>query len=274
MRNLFSFIFRNYFFFLFLILESFTLYLTFQHNHFHNSVVLKSANNITGNILASANSIKEYFSLKDVNRHLAEENAKLHALTKEAFIKTDRTVFYHSDTLYRKQYSYLNARIISSTTNKRSNFIMLDKGKLQGVEEDMGVIAPNGVVGIVTEVSNNFSKVISLLHKDSRISAKLKNSNYRGFLIWEGHSPSYGTLIDLPSYVPVKEGDTIVTSGNSLIFPEEIMIGTIKEIGIDPGDNYYKIKVAYTVDFNNITYVHIIGNLYRDELLKLEGGEK
>lgn len=274
MRNLFSFILKNNFFFLFLLLESFALYLSVQHNYYHNSVVIKSTNNITGSVLQSVNSIKEYFALREVNRHLAEENARLHSIIRNAYIRTDRNVFYHDDTLFRKQYTYVNARIISNTVNKRSNFIMLDKGRMQGIEEDMGVIAPNGVVGIVTEVSNNFSKVISLLHKDSRISARLKKNNYRGFVIWDGASPRYATLIDLPAYVPVEKGDTIVTSGNSLIFPEDIMIGVIEEAYVDKGDNYYKIKIALAVDFHNVTHVHVINNMYRDEQFMLEGDNK
>lgn len=274
MRNLFSFIIRNYFFFLFLVLESAALYLTVQHNYFHNSVVLKSSNSFVGNVLRFSNNIREYFDLREVNQHLAEENARLHALTPKAFIVTDRNVFYNNDTLMRKQFSFVNARILSNSTNKRSNFMILDKGSMQGIKEDMGVIAPNGVVGIVVEVSNNFSKVLSLLHKDSRISAKLQKSNYRGFLIWDGDNPHFGTLIDLPSYVAVQKGDTIVTSGNSLIFPEDIMIGTIEEAYVDKGDNYYKIKITLSVDFNSITHVHIIGNLYKEELEKLQGGDK
>jgi rod shape-determining protein MreC len=274
MRNLFTFILRNYFFFLFLLLESISIYLVIQNNYYHSSVMFKSANAITGNVLKTVNSVKEYFYLREVNRHLAEENARLHALTRKAYILTDRNVFYQNDTLFRRQYSFVNARIISSSTNKRANYLMIDKGRLQGIEPDMGVMAPNGVVGIVAEVSNNFSKVISVLHKDSRISAKLKNSDYRGFVIWEGLNPRQGTLIDLPAYVSVQKGDTILTSGNSLIFPEDVMIGTIEEAYVDKGDNYYKIKLNFTVDYHNITHVHVIGNLYRSEQVKMEESGK
>jgi rod shape-determining protein MreC len=134
----------------------------------------------------------------------------------------------------------------------------------------MAVVSPNGIVGIVNGVSSNFSYVMSLLHSETKISAKLKKNNATGSVSWEGGSYKSGMLADIPSHILIKTGDTVITSGFSLDFPEGIIIGNIASYTLNPGDNFYKIKINFSTDFNKLDNVYVVKNLFKEEQLKLK----
>lgn len=273
MRNLIAFLWKNSFFFLFLILEAMAIFLLVNNNYYQRRVVVNSTTDIAGHILEAYDDVVSYFALKDANRELAEENTMYRNMQPDAFIRTDTGRFYRDDTLYNRQYRYIAAKVISNSLNRRNNYLKLNKGRIHGLEPDMAVIAPNGVVGQVIEVSDNFSSVMSVLNSQSRISAKLKKSNQVGSLYWGGEDYRMGKLVDIPSHVQLETGDTVVTSGYSFIYPEGRLIGFVKDFSIEPGDNFFKIDVRFSVDYNNIHHVYVIKNLFRDELMELEEKE-
>jgi rod shape-determining protein MreC len=269
MKIFFQFLLRQHFFFIFLLLEVFSFILLVQNNFYQKSSFINSTNTFTGNILTTINNVSQYFSLRDANHKLSEENARLLSESKKYFMKTDDQIFLYKDTLYRQQYEFVSAKVIGNTTNNRNNYLTLNKGSRQGIQKDMGVITSNGIVGIVKEVSPNFSSVISVLHKDTKISAKVKKNGHLGTVKWSGGDYRYGDLIDIPTHVKPTIGDTIITSGYSSSFPEGIMIGTISDFRIDKGDNFYTITIKFSTDFNNISYAYVIRNIMKDEQNKL-----
>ncbi len=177
MKNIFVFIWRNHFVFLFLLLQSFAIYLLIQNNNYQRAGFINSANVVSGNFLNFYSNITEYFSLKKANEILASENAELKKHHPNSYFRYDVQVFNINDTIYRQQYNYRAARVVNKSVNKRNNYITLNRGSLHGVEPDMAVITPVGVVGIVKNVSENFCTVISMLHVNSKISAQIKNNN-------------------------------------------------------------------------------------------------
>jgi rod shape-determining protein MreC len=272
MRNLFVYIWKQYFFFLFLILEVIAFSLFFQNNAYQRAFFINSANSISGGIYSRYADISEYFSLKAINKNLAEENARYRTQLKSSFLISDKNVFTKNDTSYRQHYDYISAKVINNSVNRRNNFITLNKGFAQGVRKDMAVITPNGVMGIVKEVTSNFSSVISVLHKDSKISAKIKKNEQVGTIVWEGDDYRFCFLKDIPTHVKPHVGDTIITSGYSGIFPEGIFIGKVYDYYVNKGENFYTLKVKFEVDYNNITYVYVIKNLLKDEQRIIEEG--
>lgn len=167
----------------------------------------------------------------------------------------------------RKQlYDYTTATVIYSSTNKKHNYLLIDKGIRDSIYPDMGVISPYGVVGVVNEVSENFASVISLLHPMSRISAKILPANQIGAIVWEGGDPNYGYLLDIPIHMEVNIGDSIYTSGFSNVFPKEILIGTVAEKKEQAQSTFQNIKVRFSVPFNKVDNVYLVKNLYKTEL--------
>jgi rod shape-determining protein MreC len=172
--------------------------------------------------------------------------------------------------LYTQQYTFVNARVVNNSIGRRNNFITLDKGTSNGVEKDMGVISSSGVVGIVKDVSLHYCTVMSVLHKNTKISTRFKNSNYFGSLVWNGENHREATFLEIAKHVKFKTGDTLVTTVYSSIFPEGIMVGVVKSWELKPGDNFYKINVKLSTNFANLSHVYIVDNLMKREQLELE----
>jgi len=269
MRTLFQFLLKHNYFILFLILETIAFVYIIKSNNYQHSIFISSANNITGKILETANNIDQYFKLRKINEILAKENAYYKSLSKNSYIITDNREFFVNDTLYRQQYKYIVAKVINNSVNKRNNYLTLNKGYKQGIRKDMSVITSNGIIGIVANVSENFSSVISVLHEKTRIVAQIKKNSYPGTLLWDGKNCKYAILKDIPTHVDVKQGDTIITGSYSNLFPEGILIGTVADVNNKKGDDFLNIKVLFSIDYRTITWVYVVNDLMKEEINKL-----
>ena len=270
MRNLINFIWRHSNFILFISLEFFAISLVVNNNGYQKSVAFAWVSEKTGKIQSGYNSLWEYLNLKQTNKDLAAENARYRSMLPSAFLITDTLVHHKNDMLYRQQYEMLSAEVISNTTNSATNYMQLNKGTLEGIGKDMAVISPTGVIGIVVNVSRNFSWVMSLINKETKISARIKKNGQIGTIAWEGGSYRFASLKDIPTHVRISRGDTIVTSGYSYEFPQGEIIGVINDFNIKSGEHFYDINVRLGVNFNNLAHVYVIRNLLRDEQKKLE----
>lgn len=270
MQPLFRFFLKYYNTFLFFFLEVIAFILIVNTNYYQQSVFVTTTNSVSGGIYKVYSNITEYLALKSVNKILAEENAQLLNRQKTSFIKTDNKIFVINDTLYQQQYTYVSAKVISNSVNRVNNYLTLNKGIRHGIKKNMGVITSKGIVGIVKDVSVNFCTVYSMLHSKSKISAKLKKGNNVGTILWNGNDYKVVTMKDVPTHVKVAIGDTVISSGYSLMFPEGIAIGSVYSYDINKGKDFYEIKVKLFNDFNNISYVYIVKNLMKEELTELE----
>lgn len=273
MRNIFLFI-RRYFNFIFLLLlQVFCIYLIVHYNTYHTAVAAGFMNEVTGKINKQYNKIDYYFQLKKTNEQLAKDNERLRNLVKENFDKPDTASKIVTDSIphdtlgHRRVWQYYSAKVVSSSVSAQNNFIVLARGSAQHLKKDEGVVDPNnGIVGIITDVSENFSVVMSLLHKDSRISAKLKKGGDAGQVIWDGKDPNRLSLIEIRKSAKVAKGDTVFTSGFTTTFPYGLMIGTIDEIVPEKSTNNYLIKLKSTANFYNLQYVYAIENYQKEEI--------
>ncbi|HPG32214.1 MAG: rod shape-determining protein MreC [Lentimicrobiaceae bacterium] len=269
MRHILAFIWKHNFFFLFLVLEVVSVILIANKSYYQRSVITKATDGITGSVFSTYSGITSYFTLKQENARLANENARLLNQLKANQVAIDTTTQTVTDTVYQQQYIFTVARVISNSTTLRSNYIMLNKGSRQGIHRDMAVINPDGIVGTVVSVSENFSWVMSVLNKHTKISARINRLNQMGTVVWNGGSPASGTLLDIPAHVKVNKGDTITTSGFSHIFPEGIMVGKVEKIHIESGEHFYVIDFRFSADLNSLGNVYVIENLHRKEQLEL-----
>jgi len=275
MQQLVYFFRKFKYFIFFLLLEFIALALIFNNLDFHKSKFVNSANAITGGICLKASNISEYWSLKSENKFLAEENTRLkNLLEKNILLNINKdTVVIDTITIdttkYQQKYSYSSAKIIKNNYNKEFNFLTIDKGKLQGIQKEIAVINSKGIIGIIDNVSDNYARIQSILNRNSKINARLKNSNYFGTLGWNGKNYNTVQLSDIPRQAPLKIGDTIETGGKSTIFPEGILIGTISEIN---KGNYADNKVNVTLfnDMSNLGFVYIIKNFHKEEINTLK----
>ncbi len=269
MQQIFNFLIRNKNNILFLFLLAVSVFLTIQNHAFHKSRFISSANSVTGGVYSWANNIDKYLHLDEYNARLLEENKKLRNIISN--INDSISVEKQLDsTSFEGDYMFRTARVINNNFAKVDNYLTLNRGEKSGIEEEYGVITSQGIVGIVDRVNKNYSRVISILNSRSRINAQLKKTSHFGSLVWNGKDPNVVQLIDVPRQAPLQKGDTIITGGRSLIFPQGLPIGEVTDFSLDQTQSYYTIDVKLFNDMTNIGYVYVIENVNKDEVKALE----
>jgi len=267
MNYILRFLYKYNILLFFIILESFSIYLVVKHNNFQNARFFNSVQGVTAYFSERYDDFEEYITLRTVNDQLVKENAELrNQLYKYTY--TEKTGTRIKEPMLQK-YFYIPAKVINNSTNKQYNYITINKGSKDGIKPEMGVVSADGIVGIVGAISENYAVVISLLNRNLKISAKFKRNNHFGSFEWTGKDYREGFLNDIPLHVKPAIGDTIITSGLSVIFPEGMLIGIVRDFKIiDP--NFYTINVVLSNDFRRLTYVQVIGNKMKEEQEELE----
>ncbi len=243
--------------------------LTLQQKNYQRTKFINSANYISGGIYSSINSIEDYLNLKEVNTELQSENAILRSELISSLKKINGYYYQFNDTLYNQKYVYRIADVISNNYSSPSNYITLNMGSNDGIIEEMGVISPSGVVGMVGAVSNNYSTVISFLHPKTVISCKLKSNGVSGLLQWTGGDISKAQIKDIPITTRIMQGDSVLTSGYSSVFPGGVYMGKIKSFKKDLETQTQRIIVDLNIDFSSLNKVYVVENLYKTELEEL-----
>ncbi|MEI7801588.1 MAG: rod shape-determining protein MreC [Bacteroidota bacterium] len=270
MRNIFSLLVRYHAFILFVLLEVSSIVLIVNNKSYHRAAFINSSSVVSAQVFSVYDNFIEYLHLSDENKRLANENASLRSQLKSSFYDASFQQITVNDSANKQLYKYIPAKVINITTNKLNNYITIDKGKNQGVDVKMAVIGSDGIVGIVKDVSDNYASVISLLHNDFRVSARVGDGGNLGSLSWDGSSPEQAQLDEIPKQIKIHNGDKIYTSGESKKFPEHILIGTISSFTPNTNDNFYDIEVKLSTNFRSISYVYVVNNLMKNEQETLE----
>jgi len=262
MYNLVRFLQKHYFILLFVFLEVVALVMLSRSQCYQRAAVNHRTNAIAANIYHLRSDISGYFSLRHQNIMLQKQNAELLkqlALVKEQLPEPD-------SALKSQIYDYIPATVINNTVDLRNNYIIINKGYRDGVTRDMGLVSPDGVAGIIIGVSEHYATAMSLLHKHAALSIRFLNNDQIANLHWRGGDYHLAEVVDIPSHVIPKEGDTIVTSGHSFVFPEGIMVGTVAEHVDSERGNLNTAKVVFSTNFGKLRHVFVVKNAHRKEL--------
>ena len=255
---------------IFLILEILAFLLVVNKNDLQRSVAFRYATTLSAWTYEVTNLVTDYFGLAEANKYLAEENARLYKEIADYKSKFVDSVDVQSMVIYQSSENYLSAKVVFNSVYDLQNYIIIDKGSAHGVEEDMGVFAPQGVVGVVQRVSKNYAVVLPIINPEQVISAKIKGNNQLGSVKWTGKSPLKAKLYEIPSHVNVVAGDSVVTSGFSAIFPEGVMIGVVDKAAHVENTMYCDVDINLAVDFQSLSYVTVAVFENKNELLNLQ----
>ena len=255
MQRIIYFLIRNKNFILFLTLLSISISLNFSYNEYNKSKFINSSNFIFSSLYDTKFTVSKYLNLELQNQLLLEENKNL-----KKILFNSETPTKSFDSINSIGFEVMTASVIKNSYSKTNNFITINKGSKHGIGIDNGVISSNGVVGIIDKTTTNYSRLISILNTNFLLNAKFKNSNYFGVLSWNGKNINKVQLKDVPKQAKIKIGDTIVTGGNSLIFPKGILIGYIQSFKLDNSENYLELEVNLSTDMTNIENLYIIDN--------------
>ncbi|MTK53461.1 rod shape-determining protein MreC [Paludibacter sp.] len=277
MEQLLRFLMRYGVYFLFVFLEAISFVFIVNQNSFQRASFLSSSNYISASVYSAANSFVEYFGLSEANKQLSDENNQL----KNKVVRLEAELAQLTDTTDRrplvladKEYQFIAAKVISNSVNKLKNSITLNKGRLDGIEPEMGVINNQGVVGVVSAVTDHYASVIPVLNSKSRISCKSKRSNDFGVLLWNGIDPDYVQVDEVPRHAVIHVRDTLVTSGFSSIFPEGIPVGYVTRCATPENKSYYSIEAKTAAIFRTLSYVKVVKFKYKEELREVQKEEE
>ena len=271
MQKLIYFIQKYRYFLFFLFLELIAFQLIINNLSFHKSKFINSASSITGGFYSKTNSMRDYFQLDIENKELLNENLilrnKLEKLSQSIDTPALTEIFEKTD--FRQRYSYIQGRIEKNQFRSNYNFLTINLGKKDSLVPEMGVINSKGILGITENVLYSYSRVRSILNKNSKINAKLKNSNYFGTLTWDGFDYNSTQLLDIPRQARLKIGDTIITGGMSSIFPEGIPIGSIDNIANEASIKRI-INIKLFNDMSSLKNIYVVKDFDKQQLMNLE----
>ncbi|MEI7959622.1 MAG: rod shape-determining protein MreC [Chitinophagaceae bacterium] len=277
MKNIIGFIRQNFTFFTFLILQIVSLVMLSSFSKSHQTFLGGWTNQMIGEINTRYNNWSYFFRLKETNAKLVLENIELRNQLKQNFVPYDTskklaTIILRKDSLEKvRKFFYLPAKVVGNTFTLQKNYITIERGSLQGVKKDMAAISPDGsIVGIVVEVGENYSKIMSLLHRNSKVSAMLKRDKVAGTVEWDGSDPEILTLKNISKSAAPKLGDTIYTSPYSASFPPQLMVGRVTQIIADPASNFLTLNLKSSTNFYTLEYIYLVENKRMAEQLGIE----
>lgn len=261
--------------FVFILYVVLSCVMLFRNNPYQHHVYLTSAGKVASTVYGTANSITGYFHLREINEDLQQRNAALEneviGLRNRLRDANDRLMADSASVDSAiSDFSFIMAHVINNSITRPHNYITLDRGATDGIKPEMGVVDQNGVVGIVNVTGEHTSRVISLLNSDLRLSCKVKGNDAFGSLVWDGRNPREAVLEELPRHVQFEMGDTVITSGYSVVFPEGIPVGIILSHHKDDDDNFYSLRVRLLSDFTTLSTVRVLENAFKEEIKIIE----
>ena len=271
MKNLLNFLLRYGAWFIFSILVIISFAILFTYNSYHSSIYFSSANAISGSIYGVTSEISEYFNLREINKSLETNNARLenevlnlrYQLAEYKTLTSDSAVILSMES---PRYDYVAATVINNNVRHPKNYFSINRGSQDGIRTGQGVVDHNGVVGIVNVTGPHSSRIISVLNEAQRFSVKLKDTDFIGSLIWKGGDPSIAYMEEVPRHAKYQSGDTVVTSGYSLSFPANIPIGTVMNRIKGEDDNFFILKIKLIPDFKSLSTVRVINDNFKESL--------
>ena len=277
MKNIIGFIRQNFTFFTFLILQIVSLVMLSSYSKSHQTFFGGMTNQVIGDINTRYNNWSYFFSLKKTNALLTAENVALRNQLAQNFVPFDTTkklgtLILRKDSLEKtRKFYYYPAKVVGNTFTLQKNYITIERGALQGVKKDMAAISPDGsIVGIVIEVNDNYSKIMSLLHRNSKVSAMLKRDKVAGTVEWDGSTPDILILKNISKSAAPKIGDSVLTSPYSASFPAQLMLGRVTKVVVDPASNFLTLELKSATNFYNLEFIYLVENKRMNEQLNLE----
>jgi rod shape-determining protein MreC len=271
MERLLNFVYAYRAFFTFLLLEIFCTWLIIQNNQYQSTKYFNSSNRLIAKMNQTSQNIREYFSLADINKTLAEENSSLRTKLdqREQALQFLQLNQVKDSTLFIR-FDFVSAKVVNNTTKYYKNFITINRGADAGLEPGMAAISSGCAVGKVKSVSNHFAVLISLLNLDEQVSCIIKRSGHFGTIQWDGTNPSVVDLKYIPRHAQPVVGDSIVTSGYNAVFPSGIFIGKINAFKLNNEAPFYEIKVELGLDFSKLAFVDVIKSRLKNERDSIE----
>ena len=216
----------------------------------------------TGLITGTSDRWQQYVSLQDVrldNERLRTEMGELQIQLQQerALAQEARTLRALLDLKRSTKLDTISAAVIAGGASPDFRTLTIDKGTRQGVQTDMAVVAPAGVVGRVITPTARAAKVQLLIDRNAAVAGLVERTRAQGVVVGTG-----GDRLEM-EYVPgtadIKAGDRVVTSGIDGIYPKGFLIGQIESVQRGAGD-YTSVVVKPAVELSALEAVLVVSS--------------
>ncbi len=269
MFKIFAFFRRNSVELLFVFLQILAFTILVQSKSFHQA----RWSTVTAKWMYGINqkraTLNSYFTLAKQNEQLQRENAQLRSLLSSG-ISSSATDSVRNDDVYRVQYRMFPTVAVQRSYRKANNYLVIDKGSKHGVYSGMGVVSPQGVVGVVKDVGKNYATVITVLHSKFRLSTRMLSNTFFGTMMWDGRNFRYTRITDLPSHAAIEIGDSVVTDTRSAIFPPGIPVGKISSFELNAASDNIEAQIELHTDFSALYLVYLVEEVEYEDRRQIE----
>ena len=272
MRKLLEFIRSIYVMVLFVVLEAIAVGYYAHSTYYTQARLLARSNQVVGGVHGVFAGIRHYFSLGRENRdllaHVAEMKERL-AVYEEA--ETAARLDSYMQDVGISKYRVITASVISNTVNRAQNLVVLNRGRRDGVAEEMALLASDGsMAGYVVDCTERYSVAMSVLNTSFRASGKLVGADYFGSIYWAGDDRYHVRMKELSKYARVTEGEEVVSSGFSQYFPADVLIGYVESFSLADTQMAYDVVIRLAVDVSQLTDVILVRNRDIEDVQELE----
>lgn len=266
MKLLFDFLYKHIATIVFIILEMVAVVLLYNSNDFSRTVIARNTLTVQSYLTTVGSDVAGYFCLRETNRTLSEDNARLNeelTALRAVFdsLRCDSVV----NAFPSVNVNYIPARIIFQSINGTRNYVIINRGSADGIIEDMGVVANGCAYGVVGNVAPHYAVVLPLINTTVQVSAKIKNNEQLGLIAWQGGREDRVSLNEIPSHVRPQPGDSICTSSFSSIFPENVLIGRVSNQKDKNAEDFSRVTVNLAIDYGAVRYVAVVRNRTKEE---------
>lgn len=257
MPNLFKFFSNNNAYLLLLLYCGIAgLLIKFEENYSLKSL-LSRGTEVRATLSQGLSEISLYINLKQENEKLTLQNSALLAdvIVKGNALRDTASIDRAASFMNNAPVHLIPARVVERRFDTSENVMIIDVGDKQGIEKDMAVLTPDGLVGRVIQVSRNYAKVMPLIHSEFSVSVVSDSSNTHGILRWNGEQEQIAQMHYVPLSSSMYKREKISTADFSTFALRGIPVG--KVIEVIPEKQFYRINIELGVDFSSLTHVMV-----------------
>jgi rod shape-determining protein MreC len=193
----------------------------------------------------------ENSALRDLNLQLSREVVKM----RQSVIENDklRSMLNFKNT---QRHTLLACEVIGKSTSEFRNYITINRGASDGIQEGMTVVTDAGLVGVTVGVSSSYALVQLVINRDSRIASRNQRTREEGIIVWEGSE--YLVMKNIPRTFDIKTNDVIISSSLSRRFMADFVVGYVAGVVGDQQSLFRKVNVRPAVNFSSLEQVFVI----------------
>lgn len=211
-----------------------------------------------GIVFNAYHSATSYFQLREINRQLRLQNSELayeNSQLQDALLE-NRRLRRLLQFKYNVEYDLIPAKVVGFSPHDFVSGLLLSSGDFEKFHKNSAVMVADGLVGKIVKLTSTHAICQILMDPNSRVSVRIQRNRELGIVSWDGGNQL--KLDHIPNTIAVQEGDVLLTSGYSQIYPPGIKVGVVIRFEKNHAGLFQDITVKPAVNFNRLEEVFVL----------------